>query len=65
MHRGLIVFDLDNIVSAEFFDDDVGGFFLIMQGVEGESGAVHHGHLLQESLGGGDLVGFIGGSHLG
>ena len=59
MHVGLIVFNLNNIVSTEFFDDDVGSFFLIMHGVEGEGGAVQNGHLSQESLGGGDLVGFI------
>ena len=59
------IFTLNNIVSTEFFDDDVGSFFLIMHGVEGEGGAVQNGHLSQESLGGGDLVGFIGGSDLG
>ena len=52
MHVGLIVFNLNNIVSTEFFDDDVGSFFLIMHGVEGEGGAVQNGHLSQESLGG-------------
>ncbi len=65
MHGGLVVFDLDDIVSAEFFDHDVGRFILVMHGVEGEGGSVHDRHLAQESLGGGDLVGFVGGSDLG
>ncbi len=65
MHGGLVVFDLDDIVSTEFFDHDVGRFFLVMHGVEGEGGSVHGRHLAQESLGGGDLVGFVGGSDLG
>ncbi len=65
MHGGWVVFDLDDIVSTEFFDHDVGRFFLVMHGVEGEGGSVHGRHLAQESLGGGDLVGFVGGSDLG
>ena len=45
---GWFVFDLDDIVSAEFFDHDVGRFFLVMHGVEGEGGSVHGRHLAQE-----------------